>query len=61
MKNVMWGACRGGEINEYELGFILQLAQEYPNLTGVFMDDVSEILKSTQYTVEEKQRFFWIC
>lgn len=58
MKNVMWGACRGGEINEYELGFILQLAQEYPNLTGVFMDDVSEILKSTQYTVEEKQTIF---
>lgn len=58
MKQVKWGACRGGEINEYELGFILQLSQKYPNLTGVFMDDISEIQKSTQYTVAEKHRLF---
>ena len=58
MDKVLWGACRFGKLNEYELEFVLELAEKYPNLKGVFMDDVSSILRKTSLTEEvKKQRF----
>lgn len=42
MKNVLWG-CAGS--SGYRAGneekFVLQLAEQYPNITGVFLDDIS--------------------
>ena len=58
MNKVLWGANRMGKLNEYELGFILELAEKYPNLSGVFMDDVSSILRKKSIPEEEKPRLF---
>ncbi len=58
MDKVFWGACRGGKCNRYELEFVNKLAEDYPNVCGVFMDDVSTILRSKKYPEEEKKKMF---
>ena len=48
MKQVFWGACRMGVYNENDVNFICELAQKYPKLGGVFLDDVSSSLRKIE-------------
>ncbi len=48
MDKVLWGACRYGKYNENDLSFICEMASEYHNLEGVFIDDLSTHLKKIE-------------
>ena len=56
MKKVLWGSAGSGGFrvgNEEE--FVCQLAEQYPNLTGVFLDDVSSMFHKVE-PQEERHR-----
>ena len=42
MKKVLWGSCgSGGYRVGNEEDFVCQLAEKYPNITGVYLDDIN--------------------
>ena len=48
IKNVMGGACRKGVYNENDLDFVCELAEKYPKVCGVFLDDLSSAMRKLE-------------
>ena len=56
MDSVLWGSCgSGGYRVGNEEAFVCELAEKYPNLTGVFMDDINGAFRKVE-DHEERHR-----
>lgn len=56
MDRVLWGSCgSGGYRVGNEEAFVCELAEKYPNLTGVFMDDINGAFRKVE-DQEERHR-----
>ena len=57
MDRVLWGSCgSGGFRSGNEEKFVCQLAEQYPNLVGVFMDDITSPFHHIKDEEERKLR-----
>ena len=57
MDRVLWGSCgSGGFRTGNEEKFVCQLAEKYPNLVGVFMDDVTSTYRKLPDERERREK-----